>query len=104
LAAAARSRELVRTLVDESWTLTPDPPPILSPWLTLLLLFWLMLAFAGWGLLAPRTKLALGSLSLCAAAVAGGLFLMSDYSSAFGGVILISSEPLQNALFVIAGS
>jgi hypothetical protein len=103
-AAAARARERVQTLVDASWTLAPDPPPILSPWLTMLLLFWLMLAFAGSGLLAPRTKLALGSLSLCAAAVACGLFLMSDYSSAFGGVILVSSEPLQNALFVMAGS
>jgi hypothetical protein len=103
VAAAVRARELVRTLVDTSWTLTPDPPPILSPWLTMLLLFWMMLAFAGWGLLTPRTKLALGSLSVCAAAVACGLFLMVDYSSAFGGVILISSEPLQNALFVMAG-
>jgi hypothetical protein len=104
-AAAERAQHLVRALVDANWSLGPDPPPIVSPWLTLVLLFWLMLAFAGWGLLAPRTKLALGSLSLCAAAAAGGLFLMADYSSAFGGMILVSSEPLQNALFVItAGS
>ena len=103
-AAADRARDLVRGLVDGKWSLSPDPPPILSPWLTLVLLFWLMLAFAGWGLLAPRTKLALGSLSLFAAAAACGVFLMADYSSAFGGMILISSEPLQNALFVITGS
>jgi len=102
-AAAARAREMVQALAGVSWTLSPDPPPILSPWVTLMLLFWMMLAFAGWGLLAPRTKLALGSLSLCAAAAAGGLFVMADYSSAFGGLILISSEPLQNALFVMAG-
>jgi hypothetical protein len=103
--AVQRARDLVRGLVDGKWSLSPDPPPIVSPWLTMVLLFWLMLAFAGWGLLAPRTKLAIGSLSLCAAAAAGGLFLMADYSTAFGGMILVSSEPLQNALFVItAGS
>lgn len=49
-----------------------------------------------------RTKLAMASLSLYAAAAAGGIFVMVDHAAAFGGLIMISSEPLQNALFVMA--
>jgi hypothetical protein len=99
--AADRARLLVRTLVDTGTSLDPNRNAILSPWLTAMLVFWLMLTFAGWGLIAPRTKLAMASLSLCAVAMAGGIFIMVDYASAFAGLILISSEPLQNALFVI---
>ena len=100
-AAANRARQLMPIMVDTGWSLNVDQTPILSPWLTAMLVFWLMLAFAGWGLIAPRTKLAMASLSLCAVAVAGGIFVMVDYASAFAGLILISSEPLQNALFLI---
>lgn len=102
-AATARARSLVRNLIDTGWNLEPNQSSLLSPWLTVMLLFWLMLTFAGLGLVAPRTRLALLSLSLCAAAVGGGMFLMADYASAFGGLILIPSEPLQNALFVMTG-
>jgi hypothetical protein len=101
-AAVNRARQLVSTLVDTGSSLDPDQSSLLSPWLTVMLVFWLMLAFAGWGLVAPRTKLAMASLSLCVAAAAGGIFVMVDYASAFGGLIMISSEPLQNALFVMA--
>lgn len=44
----------------------------------------------------------MASLSLYAAAAAGGIFVMVDHAAAFGGLIMISSEPLQNALFVMA--
>jgi hypothetical protein len=101
-AASSRARQLVQTLVDSAWNLDSNQNSLLSPWLTMMLVFWLMLAFAGWGLIAPRTKLAAASLSLCAAAAAGGIFVLVDYASAFAGLIMISSEPLQNALFVMA--
>jgi hypothetical protein len=101
-AALNRARQIVQTLVDTAWSLDPNQSSILSPWLTVMLVFCLVLAFGGWGLIAPRTKLSMASLSLCAVAAAGGIFVMVDYGSAFAGLIMISSEPLQNALFVIA--
>jgi len=99
---AARARESVRALVATNWNLDPQSGPLLSPWLTGTLVFWLMLTFAAFGLVAPRTKLALATLSLCAVALAAGVFVMVDYATPFGGVIFVSSEPLQNALFVMA--
>jgi hypothetical protein len=98
---AARARESVRELVATNWNLDRQSGPLLSPWLTGTLVFWLMLSFAAFGLVAPRTKLVLGTLSLCAAALAAGVFVMADYASLWGGVIFVSSEPLQNALFVM---
>jgi hypothetical protein len=98
---AARAHQSVRTLIDTRWNLDPQPGSLLSPWLTAILVFWLMLSFAAFGLVAPRTRLTLAALSLCAAALAAGVFLLVDYASAFGGVIFVSSEPLQNALFTM---
>jgi hypothetical protein len=102
-ALAARARQSVQDLVATSWNLDPQSGPLLSPWLTGALVFWLMLSFAAFGLMAPRTKLALATLSLCAAGLAIGVFVMADYATPFGGLIFVSSEPLESALFVMAG-
>jgi hypothetical protein len=100
---AARAREQAHALADANWSLDQQPGPLVSPWLTFILLFWFMLAFAAFGLVAPRTKLMLATLSLCAAAMAAGMFLMVEFAGPFDGVITVSSEPLENALFLMAG-
>jgi hypothetical protein len=100
---AATARDSVEALAATSWNLDQQPGPQLSPWLTAILMFWFMLTFAAFGLVAPRTKLVLGTLILCAAALASGMFLLAEYAGPFDGVIVVSSEPLQNALFVMTG-
>jgi hypothetical protein len=100
---AARAHRAVQDLLEASWNLNQQPGPILSPWLTAILLFWLMITFAAFGLVAPRNTLALGTLTLCAAAMAAGMFLLAEYAGPFDGVITVSSEPLENALFVMTG-
>ncbi len=100
---AVRARESVLALADASWNLEPQPGRLVSPWMTAILMFWFMLTFAAFGLVAPRTKLVLGTLTLCAAAMAAGMFLLAEYAGPFDGVITISSEPLENALFVLTG-
>jgi hypothetical protein len=99
----ATARESVEALAATSWNFDQQPDPSLSPWLTAILMFWFMLTFAAFGLVAPRTKLVLGALTLCAAALAAGMFLLAEYAGPFDGIIVVSSEPLQNALFVMTG-
>ena len=99
----ARAREAAMSLADASWTLDPQPGELISPWLTAILMFWFMLTFAAFGLVAPRNKLAFGTLTLCAAAMAAGMFLLVEYAGPFDGVITVSSAPLEDALFVITG-
>ena len=100
---AARAHEQALALIDANWSLDPQPTSLMSPWLTAILMFWFMLTFSAFGLVAPRTKLMLATLSLCAAAMAAGMFLLVEFAGPFDGVIYVSSEPLENALFVMAG-
>lgn len=102
-ATVARAANLLRGLGETIRVLEIEQGPSVSPWLTLMLLFWLMLTFAGLGLVAPGSRLALAALSLTAVVAASGMFLLVEYSSPFIGTIIVSSEPLQNALFVISG-
>ncbi len=59
---------------------------------------WLAVLFASFGLFAPRNKLALASLFICAASVAGAMLLIVDLDQPFDGLIQVSSAPLQDAL------
>lgn len=73
----------------------------ISIWLFCFLLFWLSLTFAGLGIAAPRTTLAITALFLFSVALSGALFLASEYDDPFSGVIIVSTEPLENALFAM---
>jgi hypothetical protein len=72
-----------------------------SPWLFGFLLFWLGLTFSGLGLAAPRTPLSVTALFMFAVALGGALFLASEYAYPFDGVIIVSTEPVENALFAM---
>jgi hypothetical protein len=71
----------------------------LSPWLVGFLLFWLALTFTGLGMSAPRSPIAITTLLLFAVAISGAVFLASEYDYPFDGVIIISTDPLETALF-----
>ncbi len=95
--ARAALRECVQTRVDLDARLGGS----LSPWLIGFVQFWLMLTFASLGLAAPRSPLAITTLFLFAVAFSGALFLATEYDYPFDGLIRISTEPVENALFVI---
>lgn len=59
---------------------------------------WLAVLFASFGLFAPCNKLALASLVVCAASVAGAMLLIVDLDQPFDGLVKVSSAPLQDAL------
>jgi hypothetical protein len=67
----------------------------------ILLVFWLTLLFASYGLFAPRNVTAAVALFLCAVAVAGGVEMVLDMAYPFGGLIHISSDPMRHAVEVI---
>ena len=98
----AQAREGLRSLARARSTLNDHAGGALSPWTLAVLVFWLMLTFASLGLGAPRTPAVLGMLGLGALAIAGGIFLMVEYSDPYDGIIVVSSEPMQNALFALA--
>jgi hypothetical protein len=62
------------------------------------LIFWLMVLFAGYGLLAPPNPTVITILLISAISVAGAMFLVAELSQPFSGHIRVSPEPFQDAL------
>jgi hypothetical protein len=62
------------------------------------LVFWLSILFAGFGLLAPRNATVGAILLVCALSVSGALFLILELDRPFEGIMRVSSAPLREAL------
>src|SRR4051794_29673844 len=63
-----------------------------------LLIFWLALLFASFGLFAPRNLTSAVILTLSALAVAGAVAMFLELEQGFGSVIRISPEPMREAV------
>ena len=59
------------------------------------LLFWLTLTFASFGLFAPRNATVITVLFVCALSVGGAVFLIAEMDGPFDGVLKVSAEPLR---------
>ena len=70
---------------------------IAMPFLVVLI-FWLALIFASFGLFAPTNSTVIGVLLACALSVAGAIFLILELDRPFQGLLQISSAPLRSAL------
>lgn len=70
--------------------------------LLIVLVFWLTILFAGYGLLAPVNSTVLVVLLICAMSVGGAVFLMEELTTPFSGIMRVSSVPMQNALSIVS--
>ena len=61
------------------------------------LVFWLMVLFVGFGLFALRNPTVITALFLGAISVAGAIFLILELNRPYGGVMQISIAPIRNA-------
>jgi hypothetical protein len=62
------------------------------------LVFWLCIIFASFGLFAPRNGTVIAVLCVCALSVAGAIFLILELDRSFEGLLQVSSTPLRAAL------
>src|SRR5215467_1367221 len=93
---------LSSTLIQARWSLeqrTGHSTPV--PFL-ILLIFWLAIVFASFGLFAPGNPTALIALLLCSLAVSGGIVLIEELDKPLSGFIHISSDSMHKALVEIA--
>jgi hypothetical protein len=63
-----------------------------------LLVFWLALLFASFGLFAPPNLTSTVTLTLCALAVAGAVAMFVELEQGFGGLVRVSPEPMRQAV------
>jgi hypothetical protein len=62
------------------------------------LVFWVIILFAGYGLLAPPNATVVAVLLVCTVSVAGAIFMMLELSTPFAGIMRISSAPMREAI------
>jgi hypothetical protein len=72
---------------------TSIPVPFL-----VVLVFWLCMIFASFGLFAPPNATVIVVLCVCALSVAGAIFLILELDRSFEGLLQVSGAPLQTAL------
>jgi hypothetical protein len=72
---------------------TSIPVPFL-----VVLVFWLCIIFASFGLFAPRNATVIGVLGVCALSVSGAIFLILELDRSFEGLLQVSGAPLRTAL------
>lgn len=63
-----------------------------------ILVFWLMVIFASFGLIAPRHSLSVITIGLCAVSLTSAILVILDLSQPYGGMFSISSQPMRTAL------
>lgn len=93
--------QALRILVDLGqvrWLLFAQKSSAISLPFLVVVVFWLTIIFASFGLFAPRNTVVFVTLFVCALSVSGALFLILELDRPFEGLMQISSEPLRNAL------
>ena len=80
------------------WLLAEDTESSIPLPFLILLIFWLVLVFASFGLFAPVNGTAVTILLLCSVAVSGGITMILDMDTTFSGIVRVSAEPLRQAL------
>jgi hypothetical protein len=94
----ARAAELSNELQQTRWLLIQQGEgSIPAPFLVVLVL-WLAILFAGFGLLSTRNATVVATLLICALSVSGAILLIEEMNRPLEGLMKISGAPLRNAL------
>jgi ABC-type amino acid transport system permease subunit len=92
---------LTSNLIQARWSFQQRGQSIPVPFL-ILLIFWLSIVFASFGLFAPPNPTAIIALFLCSIAVSGGIVLITELDNTRSGLIRLSPESMRRALVEIA--
>jgi hypothetical protein len=93
-----RSIEQFETIVQARWKLIEEAHSTISQPFFKTLTFWLFVIFLSFGLIAPRNALALVTITLGALSIASAVYVIVDLDTPFTGPIIISSQPMRDAL------
>lgn len=93
---------LSSTLIQARWSLEQRRGHSIPVPFLVLLIFWLSIVFASFGLFAPANRTALVTLFLCSVAVSGGIVLIEELDNPLSGFITLPSDPMGKALVEIA--
>jgi hypothetical protein len=98
LITADDCRETYRDVVQARLSVVEDASTSFSTPFFCILVFWLMVVFLALGLAAPRNRLAALGILLCAISLSSAVFVITDLSLPYRGLMSISSDDMRSAL------
>jgi hypothetical protein len=94
----SQSLRMIMELGHTRWLLFAQSGSTIPMPFLVVLVFWLAIIFASFGLFAPRNLTVISTFVLCALSVSGAIFLILELDRSFEGLLQISNAPLQEAL------
>lgn len=86
------------SLLRQRWLLVEQAEPSVRPVFLVVLVTWITLIFASFGMNAPRNGTVVAAFLVCAMAFGGSIFLIMQLDSPFDGLMRVSSRPIVTAL------
>jgi hypothetical protein len=94
----SRALQITLDMMGARWLLLVQAVNTVPPLFVVLLIFWLCILFAGFGLFAPRNATVIVAFVLGALVISSAIFLILEMNNPLGGMIKVSSLPLRYAL------
>jgi len=92
---------LSSNLIHERWALEQSAGHSIPVPFLILLIFWLAIVFASFGLFAPTNATTIVALFLCSVAVSGGIYLIEELDNPLSGLIKVPFDAMRKALVEI---
>lgn len=96
-----RALSLASDMSKARWMLQEEVGDTLPGAFLWIVMLWLAIIFAGFGLFTPANPTAVGALVIGAVSISAALLLINELNTPFSGLVQISSAPLAHALKII---
>ena len=90
----ARSRDVAEKLLEARWLVSAGNEASVPGFFLVIVLFWLTVTFASYGLLAGRNATVVTVFFVCAVSVGSALFLILEMDGPFEGLLRVSADPM----------
>ena len=93
-----RATDITIDLLRDRWLLIEQQGPSVQGVVVIILVSWVTVIFASFGMNAPRNGTVVLTFLICSLAIGGAIFLILEMDRPLGGIMQISSWPVRNAL------
>ncbi|MFL9911746.1 bestrophin-like domain [Paraburkholderia sp. RL17-337-BIB-A] len=97
----ARALQIVDDVLATRWLALLQQTGSIPVPLLVVLVSWLAILFATFGLFAPRNGTTMTALVMCALSTSGAIFLIMEMNTPLGGIVEISFAPMRAALGIL---
>ncbi len=94
----SKALQILGDITEARWLLTQQTSGTIQWQFLGILVFWLTIILASFGMFAPHNGTVIGALFVCALSMAGAIYLIVEMDRPFSGFIKLSSAPMHYAL------